>query len=121
LRKPNGITGAPDGKHLFVSDIGAGRTWRYDIQPGGSLTNRILFCSLGSDGMTIDAGGNLYLTGRGVTVFDAGGKEIDHIDVPESWTANVAFSGADHQTLFITASEAIYSIHLRVKGANAAK
>jgi gluconolactonase len=121
LRKPNGITGTPDGKHLFVSDIGAGRTWRYDIQSDGSLTNRTLFCSLGSDGMTIDAEGNLYLTGRGVTVLDARGKEIDHIDVPESWTANVAFSGADHQTLFITASEAIYSIHLRVKGANAAK
>ena len=121
LRKPNGITGTPDGKHLFVSDIGAGRTWRYDIQPDGSLTNKILICPLGSDGMTIDAEGNLYLTGRGVTVFDARGKEIDHIDVPENWTANVAFSGADHQTLFITASEAIYSIRLRVKGANAAK
>ena len=121
LRKPNGITGTPDGKHLFVSDIGAGRTWRYDIQPDGSLTNKILICPLGSDGMTIDAEGNLYLTGRGVTVFDARGKEIDHIDVPENWTANVAFSGADHQTLFITASEAIYSIRLRVIGANMAK
>jgi len=121
LRKPNGITGTPDGKHLFVSDIGAGRTWEYDIQPDGSLTNKILICPLGSDGMTIDAEGNLYLTGRGVTVFDARGKEIDHIDVPENWTANVAFSGADHQTLFITASEAIYSIRLRVKGANMAK
>jgi gluconolactonase len=54
-------------------------------------------------------------------VFDAAGRQIEHIDVPESWTANVAFSGADHQRLFITASEAIYSIHLRVKGANAAK
>src|ERR1022692_549142 len=31
LKKPNGITGAPDGKTLFVSDIGADRTYRYDI------------------------------------------------------------------------------------------
>ena len=121
LRRPNGITGTPDGKQLFVSDIAAGQTWKYDIQPDGSLTNKTFFCPLGSDGMTMDAGGNVYLTGRGVTVFDAGGKEIDHIDVPASWTANVSFSGPDHQTLFITASEAIYAIHLRVKGANAAK
>jgi gluconolactonase len=121
LHKPNGITGTPDGKHLFVSDIAAGQTWKYDIQPDGSLTNKTFFCPLGSDGMTMDAGGNVYLTGHGVTVFDAGGKEIDHIDVPASWTANVSFSGADHQTLFITASEAIYAVHLRVKGANAAK
>jgi gluconolactonase len=121
LRKPNGITGTPDGKHLFVSDIAAGKTWRYDVQSDGSLTNKAFFCALGSDGMTMDAEGNVYLTGRGVTVFDAGGREIDHIDVPEGWTANVSFSGADHRTLFITASKAVYAIRLRVKGANAPK
>ena len=71
--------------------------------------------------MTIDAAGNLYLTGHGVTVFDKAGKQIDHIDVPEKWSANVCFGGKDHQTLFITATESLYSIQLRVKGANAAK
>jgi gluconolactonase len=121
LRKPNGITGTPDGKNLIVSDIGARQTWRYDIQPDGSLTNKTLICQLGSDGMTIDAEGNLYLTGRGVTVFDKTGKQIDHIDVPESWSANVCFSGPDRKTLFITASKSLYSIQLRVKGANPAK
>jgi gluconolactonase len=121
LKKPNGITGTPDGKYLFVSDIGARQTWRYDIQPDGSLTNKTLICKLGSDGMTIDEEGNLYLTGRGVTVFDKTGKQIDHIDVPEPWSANVCFSGKDRKTLFITASKSLYSIQLRVKGANPAK
>jgi gluconolactonase len=121
IQKPNGITGTPDGKTLFVSDIGAGQTWRYDIQPDGSLTNKTLFCKLGSDGMTIDAEGDLYLCGKGVTVFDKTGKQIDHIDVKEGWTANVSFGGKDHQTLFITASTSLYSIQLRVKGANPAK
>ena len=121
LKKPNGITGTPDGKNLFVSDIRAGQTWRYDIQPGGSLTNKTFICALGSDGMTIDATGNLYLTGHGVTVFDKTGRQIDHIDVPEPWTANVCFGGKDHKTLFITASTSLYSIHMRVAGGNAAK
>jgi gluconolactonase len=121
LKKPNGITGTPDGKNLYVSDIGAGRTWRYDIQPGGSLTNKTLFCALGSDGMTIDNEGNVYLTGHGVTVFDKTGKQIDHIDVNEKWSANVCFAGKDRQTLFITASESLYSIRMRVKGGNPAK
>ncbi len=121
LKKPNGITGTPDGKWLFVSDIRAAQTWRYDIQPDGSLTNKTFFCALGSDGMTIDAEGNLYLTGKGVTVFDKVGKQIDHIDVPEKWSANVCIGGKDHQTLFITATESLYSIQLRVKGANPAK
>ena len=121
LKKPNGITGTPDGKNLFVSDIRDGKTWRYDIVADGTLTNKTFFCALGSDGMTIDAEGNLYLTGHGVTVFNKAGKQIDHIDVPEKWSANVCFGGADHKTLFITATESLYSIQLRVKGANAAK
>ena len=121
LKRPNGITGTPDGKKLFVADIGARQTWSYDIQSDGSLTNKTFFCALGSDGMTIDAEGNLYLTGRGVTVFDKAGKQIDHIDVPEKWSANVCIGGKDHRTLFITASESLYSIRLRVKGANPAK
>ena len=121
LRQPNGITGTPDGKNLFVADMRANQTWRYDIQPDGSLANKTLICALGSDGMTIDEQGNLYLTGRGVTVFDKTGKQIDHIDVPENWTANVCFSGPDRKTLFITASKSFYSIQLIYKGANPSK
>jgi len=121
LKKPNGITGTPDGKFLYVSDIRAGQTWRYAIQPDGTLGNKTFICALGSDGMTMDAAGNLYLTGHGITVFDKDGKQIDHIDVPENWTANVCFGGPDHQTLFITASGSFYSIRLRVAGANPAK
>jgi gluconolactonase len=121
LVQPNGIIGAPDGKTLFVADIRAGKTWAYAIQPDGSLTNKTLRCELGSDGMTFDTEGNLYLTGKGVSVFDQNGRKIEQIDVPERWTANVSFGGKDHQTLYITASQGLYAIRLRVKGANAAK
>ena len=34
---------------------------------------------MGSDGMTIDEFGNVYLTGDGVSVFDPEGKKIEHI------------------------------------------
>jgi len=121
FKKPNGITGTPDGKRLFVADIGADRTYVFDIQPDGTLTNKTLFCAKGSDGMTIDEQGDLYLCGHGVNVFDKTGKLMEHIDVPEPWTANVSFGGSDHQTLFITASKSLYSIRLKVKGANPAK
>ena len=121
FKKPNGITGTPDGKKLFVADIGADRTYAYDIRPDGSLTNKTLFCAKGSDGMTIDERGDLYLCGHGVTVFDKTGRQVEYIDVPEPWSANVSFGGKDHQTLFITASKSLYSIHLIVKGANPAK
>ena len=121
LIQPNGIIGMPDGKTLFVADIKAGKTYGYDIQPDGSLINKHLRCDLGSDGMTLDVEGNLYLTGRGVIVFDKMGKKIEQIDVPERWTANVSFGGKDHKTLFITASTGLYSIQTKHRGANMAK
>lgn len=121
LEQPNGIIGSTDGKTLYVADIKAGKTFAYDIQADGSLAGKRLFCALGSDGMTLDEEGNLYLTGKGVHVFDKTGKEIAVFEVKEPWTANVSFGGADHKTLFITASEGLYAIRLRVKGANPSK
>ena len=116
LSQPNGIIGTPDGKVLYVSDIRGKQTFAYDIQPDGKLANKQLFCSLGSDGMTMDDAGNVYLTGKGVTVFDKSGKQIAHIAVPEPWTANVCFGGKDRHTLFITASTALYAVRLRAAG-----
>jgi gluconolactonase len=121
LLQPNGIVGTPDGRILYVADIRANKTYAYDIEPDGRLMNKRLHCEQGSDGMTLDAEGNLYLTGQGVSVFGKDGKKIEQFDVPENWTANVAFGGRDHQTLFITASKGLYAIRLRVKGANPAK
>jgi gluconolactonase len=122
LTKPNGIIGTPDGKTLFVADIGAGKTYRYDISPDGGLAGKTLVIDHGSDGMTIDSEGNLYLTGDGVLVFDQAGRQIEHIQIPdERWTGNVSFGGKDRQTLFITASTGLYAIRMRVRGANAAK
>ena len=114
--QPNGIIGTPDGKILYVADIGAKKTWKYAINNDGTLENKILFCEMGSDGMTIDSKGNVYLTGRGVTVFDKNGSRLGTIDIPENWTANVCFGGRDRKTLFITASRSLYRIQLNVRG-----
>jgi gluconolactonase len=122
LEKPNGIIGTPDGKMLYVADIGAGKTFRYDIAPDGRLTGKTLAADHGSDGMTLDSEGNLYLTGEGVMVFDRAGRQIERIPIPnERWTANVSFGGKDGQMLFITASSGLYGVLTRVRGANAAK
>lgn len=121
LIQPNGIIGTPDGTRLFVSDIKAKKTYSYDIAADGLLTGRKLHCEAGSDGMTLDTEGNLFTTSKGVFVFDKTGKQIEHIEVPENWTANVSFGGKDHRTLFITASKGFYSMRMKFAGANAAK
>lgn len=114
--RPNGIIGTPDGRTLYVADIGAGKTYRYRIGPDGSLIGKTLFTGMGSDGMTIDHKGNVYLTGKGVTVFNPAGEQIAHIPVDEGWTANVCFGGKRGKTLFITASKSVYTLEMRVKG-----
>jgi len=114
--KPNGIVGTPDDRYLYVSDIGAGKTYKYRIGAAGSLSDRRLFVMQGSDGMTLDERGDVYLTGDGVTVYDTAGRKIAHIAVPEPWTANLCFGGRDKRTLFITASEGLYVIRMRVRG-----
>ena len=116
LVTPNGIIGTPDGKLLYVADLGARKTYVYNINADGTLSNKKLFCSMGSDGMTLDNEGNVYLTGKGVTVFNSAGEKIEHIDIDAGWTANVCFGGKDRQTLFITAKTSLYALRMRVKG-----
>lgn len=117
LVKPNGLIGTPDGKLLYVADLGDNKTYVYDIEENGNLSNRRLFTDMGSDGMTLDSKGNLYLTGNGVTVFNRKGKQVAHIPVEEEWTANVTFAGPDLKTLFITAMGSVYTIKMNVRGA----
>ena len=116
LQQPNGIIGTPDGKTLYVADIGAGKTYRYHIGKDGSLQDKTLFCKMGSDGMTIDDRGNIYLTGKGVFVFDPSGNKIETIEIPEPWCGNVCFGGKSKNLLFITASKGIYGLTMNVHG-----
>ncbi|RXG31917.1 SMP-30/gluconolactonase/LRE family protein [Leeuwenhoekiella marinoflava] len=114
--KPNGIIGTPDGKTLYVADIGADKTYAFDIAKNGDLTNKRLFVKQGSDGMTVDSRGNVYLTGKGVTIYDPKGLELQHIPIDKDWTANVTFGGKDRKTLFITAQQAVYLLEMNVVG-----
>ncbi|MGH9437324.1 MAG: SMP-30/gluconolactonase/LRE family protein [Terriglobia bacterium] len=116
LQKPNGIIGTPNGKTLYVADIQGNKTYSYHIDPNGTLSDQKLFVNRGSDGMTIDSRGDVYLSGKGVTVFNSRGEQIDKIPVPQPWTGNITFGGRHRSTLFITASDSLYSVQTRVHG-----
>jgi len=116
LQQPNGIIGTPDGKRLYVADIKGRKTYTYSINADGTLSDKKVFVDMGSDGMTIDDEGDVYLVGKGVTVFNSRGEKIDSIDVQKPWTANITFGGKDRSSLFITASDSLYSIQTRVHG-----
>ena len=116
MKQPNGIVGTPDGKRLYVADIGGNKTYVYSINQDGTLSDKKLFVDMGSDGMTIDNEGDIYLTGKGVTVFNAKGEKIDYIPIDKPWTGNIKFGGKDRKTLFLTASDSLYSLRTRVHG-----
>lgn len=116
LVRPNGIVGTPDGKTLYVADIQAGKTYKYTIGEDGSLGGKELFVSQGSDGITLDNKGNLYLSGSGVTIYNKGGVKVGYIPVPSKWVGNLCFGGKKRNILFITASESIYTLKMKVRG-----
>ncbi|MGC9341204.1 MAG: SMP-30/gluconolactonase/LRE family protein [Bacteroidales bacterium] len=117
FQMPNGLIGTPDGKYLYVADINAKETWRYDIESNGKLSNKTFFAKEGSDGMTIDNLGNVYFTtGPVVLIIDPDGNKVGEIPVPEN-PANVVFGGKDRDILFITARTSVYRIDTKVRGA----
>ena len=116
FKRPNGIVGTPDGKYLYVADRVADVTYRYKINEDASLNERELLLKQGSDGMTLDSEGNIYITGKGVDIYSKSGAHIGHIDVPENWCGNICFGGKNKNILFITASKSLYSIKTTAKG-----
>tara|TARA_R110002049_G_scaffold4601_6_gene32836 strand:+ start:4693 stop:5574 length:882 start_codon:yes stop_codon:yes gene_type:complete len=115
LVKPNGIVGTSDGKTLYVADHGDSKTYAYPISSPGHLGKRSLVTPHGSDGMTLDEHGNVYLTAEDVDVFRPDGTKVTTIEVPGR-ASNVVFGGKDRQTLFITANNRLYSVKMNVKG-----
>lgn len=119
LVAPNGLIGTPDGKTLYVTDPGAGKTFAYKINPDASLSEKNLFCSQFADGMAMDEKGNLYFSGdASVIVFSPSGSKIEEISLPER-SANLTFAGPGLKTLFITARTSVYTLEMAVKGAPA--
>jgi len=115
--RPNGILISHDQRNLFIADNnnnpgGARTLLKFDILPGGALTNRRVLFSFrddqrGMDGMAMDDEGNIYATaGRGVDsgiyVFSPEGVHLAFIPLPDMPT-NCAFGGpGEKNMLYIT-------------------
>ena len=115
MSNPNGVIGSIDGKLLYVTNYIENKTYVFDVNEDGTLSNKRLFAPEGDDGMAMDTEGNLYLTGKSITVYNPDGEKIDTIEVPET-PANLAFCGKDKKTLFITARTSVYSVRMRTQG-----
>jgi gluconolactonase len=130
LAMPNGIVFSPDETRIYIADTGGHKRHPdpefhklpasiqcHEIGEDGMLGKKLFHIDAGSDGMAVDVKGNLFTTHGGkVAVYDADGKELEQIDVPEG-PANVCFGGDDFKTLFITARTSLYSVRVKHPGA----
>jgi len=90
-------------------------TWKYTINNDGTLSNKTAFAPAGSDGMTIDSEGNIYLTFGKVIIFNSKGEKTGEIELPEA-PSNLCFAGKDRNILFITARTSVYTVKMQVRG-----
>ena len=134
LKGPNGLAFSPDESELYVVESRAEphrRLWAYRVGADGNLTHKrqVIDAADGGalDGIAVDAQGHVWCgygsTGRvpsagvdGVRVFEASGRAIGHIHLPER-CANLCFGGAKHNRLFMASSHSLYALYVNVQGA----
>lgn len=152
VEKPNGIAVSPDQQTLYVADHnngtdridpsspppekGAMKIYAFPLGADGLVAGprKTLYdfgTENGSDGMTVDVEGNLYLTSRGakrpgVLVLDPQGKEVAFIPTgapdqavkePVGLPSNVDFGiGDESNMLYITVDKSLYRIRLKIDG-----
>ena len=128
LTNPNGMTLSIDEATLYVSSNNG--VFAYAVAADGSTGPRPTtpITTMNIDGMGIDCAGNLYgavINTLNVVVFSPSGAMIGMITVPGNPTpqgvTNVAFGGADHKRLYITAqgssgTQGLYQVDLNVPG-----
>jgi gluconolactonase len=123
--QPNGLAFSPDGKYLYIDDDGKDqrniRRYRFN-KKDGTVSDGMIFADMKTsdsgvpDGMKLDTKGNLYVSGpRGIWVFNADGKHLGTVELPET-SANLAWGGPDYSQLFITASHSVFILPTQAKG-----
>jgi gluconolactonase len=128
INQPNGLAFSPDESLLYIVESRSvpRKILAYDVVGGKSLANRRVLIDAGPkgtpDGFRVDVDGNLWCgwgMGEegldGVHVFNAAGKLIGRIDLPER-CANLCFGGMHRNRLFMAASTSLYALYVNTQG-----
>ena len=120
--QPNGLCFSLDERALFVNDTDRQHIRVFDVDNDGTLSNGGVWAETkgkgagATDGMKLDAAGNLYCCGPGgIHVFAPDATSLGVINVPE-YTANFCFGDDDLRSLYVTASTSIYRLRVRTPG-----
>ena len=132
IQRPNGIAVNQVGTELYLVDscpeVGGNRKiWKFSLNDCGEADNQQEMWDFGAgrgaDGIRLSASGNLYIAAgistprgihenkdvpTGVYVLSPQGKMLARIPIAEDVITNLAFGGANGQTIFITAGKTLY-------------
>jgi len=122
FRQPNGLCLSLDGRRLFVNDTERGHVRVFDVAADGSARGGAVWTTLSGegpgapDGMKIDSAGHLWCCGPGgLHVHDADARCLGVLRTPVV-AANFTWGDADRRSLYITASDTLLRVRVRVPG-----
>jgi len=121
--QPNGLAFTPDESALYIGDSQERVIWRYEVGPGLTLGNRVLFVDQrgdprrgAPDGMKVDSEGRLWTTGAGgVSCWQPDGACAGRFE-SEEHAANLTFGGPAFSTLFLTAGTSVFAVETKARG-----
>ncbi len=101
----NGLSLGADGSRIFFNESFNGvNCW--SINGDGSLGERLWFVeNYDCDGMALDTGGNIWISGFGsgeLLCLSPSGAEIGRLPLPGAACTNVRFGGKDMRELYVT-------------------
>ena len=126
--KPNGLILWPQEGTLVVTDSQEAHLWAFRVEADGGLAYKERYYmplqlpsgarTPGSDGMTVDTAGRLYVATRaGIQMFDPTGRLGGTISKPQKhFLSNVAFGGRKRDYLYATCSDKVYRRKTRSTG-----
>lgn len=108
----NGPAFSPDGRTLYHTDTALGSVYQFALHDDGSLGPRETFVRFADgwgkpDGMTVDAGGGVWIAhwgGSRVSRFHPDGTLDRVIALPASQITNCTFAGAALDRMFVTSA-----------------
>ncbi|MDE2361768.1 MAG: SMP-30/gluconolactonase/LRE family protein [Hyphomicrobiales bacterium] len=120
MMTPNGVGLSPDEKTLYAAETQTGRVWQWSLSaPGEVAAGQSGFAARGGqllaglpgfqlfDSLAVDGEGHVCvatLFNGGITAISPDGARIDHFAMPDPYTTNICFGGADLRTAYATLS-----------------
>ena len=119
IQHPNGIGLSADENQLYVAETQTGRLWSFDIAAPGRITKQPFPSPHGGalvagiagyrlfDSLALDSAGNICvatLMDGGITTISPDGSDVSFLSLPDPYTTNICFGGADLSTAYITLS-----------------